>query len=120
MRIFQFIEEYCKDLVQDAKVKRALLDLSEFPHDGFAEDVEGNKVPVVYVDGESVPISDFFSLDKADFCHVWKLPSAEETYDSYMSLVVVLEGEEAINRVRNAILEEKKRLETDVELVSTI
>lgn len=120
MRIFQFIEEYCKDLVQDAKQKKALVDLSEFPHDGFSEDVEGNRVPVVYIDGESVPVSDFFSMDKNDFCHVWKLPSAQETYDSYMGLLEILEGEEAVNRIRNAILEEKKRLETDVELVSTV
>jgi len=120
MRIFQFIEEYCKDLVEKAKQRKSLLDLSEFPHDGFTTDVEGNKIPVVYVDGESVPVSDFFSMDKNDFCFTWKLPSASETYDAYMSVLEITEGEEVVNRIRNAILAEKEKLSKDVELVSAI
>ena len=120
MRIFQFIEEYCKDLVEKSKQKKSLLDLSEFPHDGFIDDVEGNKIPVVYIDGESVPVSDFFTMDKRDFCHTWKLQSASETYDAYMSVLEISEGEEVVNRIRNAILAEKEKLAVDVELVSTI
>ena len=120
MRIFQFIDEYCKDLVEDVKRKKSLVDLSEFPHDGFSEDVEGNKIPVVYVDGESVPISDFFTLDKNDFVHTWKLPSAGEIYDEYINVVEITEGADALNRIRNAILLEKKKLENDCELVTSI
>lgn len=118
--VFQFIEEYCQDLVKKAKTKSALLDLSEFPHDAFIEDLTGAKIPVIFIDGESVPIHDIFSMSKNDFLHVWKLPSAERDYENYMGLVEVLEGEDAINRIRNSINIEKKRLSEDIDLVSAI
>lgn len=120
MTIFRFIDEYCQDLVAEARRKKELIDLSEFPHDGFIEDVDNNTIPVVYIDGESVPVSDFFVLDKSDFLHTWNLPSAEETYNAYISVLEILEGEEALNRVRNAIMAERERLAADVELVSSI
>lgn len=120
MRIFKFIEQYCQDLVKEARQKKSLVDLTEFPHDGFTEDIEGNKIPVVYIDGESVPVSDFFTMDKSDFLNTWKLNSANEMYDNYMSALEILEGEEVINRVRNAILDEKARLAADIELITCV
>ncbi len=120
MKIFQFIEEYCQDLVKKAKEKASLIDLSEFPHDGFLEDITGARIPVIYVDGESVPVSDLFSMDKRDFVNTWKLPSSAQEYDNYMGLMLVLEGEDVINRIRNLVNAEKKRLSEDVELVSSI
>ena len=120
MKIFQFIDKYCQDLVEESKKKKSLIDLSEFPHDGFDEDIEGNTVPVVNIDGTLVPVSDFFTMDKADFVNVWKLDSAADTYDSYMSVLEVLEGEDAVNRIRNSILAEQQRLASDVELVTSV
>lgn len=120
MTIFQFIEKYCDDLVKEAKMKKALIDLSEFPHDGYVQDVAGSVIPVIYIDGESVPIGDILSLDKRDFVNTWKLPSAAEEYNNYMGLVSILEGEDALNRIRNMINAEKKRLSTDIELVTSI
>ena len=120
MKIFQFIEEYCQDLVKAAREKKALIDLTEFPHDGVEFDIEGNKIPVVYVDGESIPVSDFFTMDKTDFLNTWKLKSAEEMYNNYISALEILEGEDAVNRIRNAILCEKERLAKDVELITCI
>lgn len=120
MRIFEFIDKYCKDLVDEYKKKQQLIDLSEFPHDGVITDIEGKQIPVVFVDNESIPVSDFFTLDKLDFLHTWKTPSAEEAYNNYVSAVEILEGEEALSRVRNAILVEKERLAQDVQLITEI
>lgn len=120
MKIFQFIDKYCQDLVEESKRKKALVDLSEFPHDGFDDDIEGNTVPVVNIDGTLVPISDFFTMDKSDFVNVWKLDSASETYDSYLNVLEVLEGAEAVNRIRNAMLSAQQQLEADVELVTAV
>ena len=120
MKIFQFIEKYCQDLITEARQKKQLVDLSEFPHDGVETDIEGNRIPVVYVDGESVPVSDFFTIDKNDFVNTWKLKSAAEMYSNYISALEILEGEEAVNRIRNAILCEKERLAQDVELVTCV
>lgn len=120
MKIFQFIEQYCQDLVSEYKAKRSLVDLSEFPHDGIVEDIEGNRIPVVYIEGQSVPISDFLTMDKADFCDTWRLQTAGDTYSEYIGLLEILEGEEAVNRIRNSMLAEKERLSVDVEMITSV
>lgn len=120
MKIFAFIEQYCQDLVEEYKRKKKLIDLSEFPHDGVVKDVEGNVIPVVFVDNENVPVSDFFTLDKSDFVNTWKTPSAGSAYDNYVSAVEILEGDEALSRVRNAIMAERERLSEDVRLITEI
>ena len=120
MRIFQFIEKYCQDLVEAAKVKRELIDLEEFPHDAVIEDVEGKRIPVVIVDSESIPVSDCFTMDRKDFLFTWKLPNAGEAYDNYVSALEILEGEDAVSRIRNAILAEQERLSHDVELITEV
>lgn len=120
MRIFQFIDEYCQDLVEEHNAQKALLDLSELPHDGFVTDASDSVVPVIFIDGESVPVSDVITSDRDDFVNMWKLPSAGETYDNYMALLEITEGADVVNRIRNKILGEQSRLSSDIELMTTI
>lgn len=120
MRIFEFIDKYCQDLIRKRKEQSKLIDLTEFPHDAVIKDNDGEDVPVVYIDSESVPISDILTLDKADFVYAWKLPSAANVYTEYMNLMEILEGEEVLFKVRNAILNAKRELESDVELVTSV
>lgn len=116
MKIFQFISEYCQDLIDAAKLKRKLVDLGEYPHDDVITDSDGNHVPVVIVDGNNIPVIDFFTMDKSDFCNAWKTPSAGEAYDNYISALCILEGADVIDRIRNAILAETESLSKDVEM----
>ena len=120
MNIFQFIAEYCQDLVKDIKKEKEMIDLSTFAHDAIITDSEGNKVPVVIVDTLEIPVSDFLSLDKQDFLAQWKSLNAAEAYDNYISALEILEGAEALTRVRHAILSERARLSEDVDLVTMI
>lgn len=120
MRIFEFIDKYCQDLVVSAKQARDLIDLSEFAHDAIVSDAEGNKIPVVCIDGHDIPVSDFLTMDKADFTNVWRSQNCAEAYDNYISALEILEGEEALSRIRKAILAERERLSADVELVTEL
>lgn len=118
MRIYEFIDKYCSDLVEKRNKMAALVNLEEFPHDDVVDDDDGNKVPVVLVDGNAIPVADFLTMDKADFLSVYKTQGCEEAFDNYVSALVILEGEEALSRIRNMILREAQRLEEDAELVS--
>ena len=120
MKIFQFISEYCQDLVDEVKLQRQLVDLSEYPHDSIITDAEGNDIPVVVVDSQNIPVSDFLTLDRSDFLAAYNLPSAAEAFDNYMDAFEILEGPEALNRIRNAILAEKDRLAQDVQLITEV
>lgn len=116
MRIFGFITQYCTDLVEAAKMKRKLVDLGEYPHDDIIKDADGKDVPIVLVDGNEIPVADFFTMDRADFVHAWKTPSAGDAYDNYVSALYILEGADVIDRIRNAILKETEMLEKDVDM----
>lgn len=115
MTIFKFIEEYCKDIVDEFHKKKDLVDLSEFPHDGMDSDPDGRQVPVVYSGNFNIPLSDFFTLPRKDFLDVWKHDEAAETYDNYIRGVEMLEGEDVVNRVRNQILRARAHMEESVE-----
>lgn len=120
MMIFEFIAKYCQDLVDATKLKTSLIDLGDYPHDDVVTDAEGKPVPVCYVDGNSIPIADFFTMEKADFCNAWKTPSAAEAYDNYIGALCILEGADVIYRIRNAIMSEAEELSKEVELVMSM
>ena len=120
MFIFQFIEDFCRDIVEKVSVEKQLVDLSEFPHDGTITDAEGNIIPIVAVDGVDIPVSDFLTLDKVDFTAVWKTPNMAEAFDNYISTLEIIEGEEAVSRIRKNIMNERDRLSQDVELTSFV
>lgn len=120
MRIYEFIDKYCDELVKKRKKLEALISLEEFPHDDIIDDDDGNKIPVVVVDGNAIPVSDFLTLDRKDFLAVYKTQGCPEAFDNYVSALTILEGEEAISKIRSMILQETKRLEHDVELITSI
>ncbi len=116
MSIHGFIERYCKDIIRKNAQKTSLIDMSSYQYDDIIVDEDGVQVPVVYIDGTAVPVQDFFCMDKDDFCKAYVLPSAGEVYDSYLSAYIILEGEEALNEIRNAIRAEADRLNSEVNL----
>lgn len=120
MRIFEFIDKYCTDLVDAAKESESLIDLAEFPHDCIIIDQSGCKVPIVVVDCVDIPVADFLTLDKVDFLKIHNTPNAAQEFDNYVSTFTILEGVEAVMKIRNVIEAEKARLEKDVELITTI
>lgn len=112
MKIFQFMEEYCQDLLKADKERKELLDMTVFPHDGVEQSPDGKDVPVVYVGDLSVPVSEFFTMSRDDFLYTYKDPKAAECYDNYVSALEIIEGEDVINMVRNSILAAKSDIPT--------
>lgn len=112
MRIFQFMEEYCKDLIEADRERRELMDMTVFPHDGVEQSPDGKDVPVVYVGDLTVPVSEFFTMTKEDFVFTYKDPKSAECYDNYVSALEIIEGEDVINRVRNEIMAAKNDIPT--------
>ena len=116
MRIFEFIDKYCQDLVEANNASRQLVDLSEFPHDDVITDLEGKKIPIVIAEGHEIPINDFFTSTRDDFMRMWQFPSAGQVYDNYNEALEILEGEDVIDHVRKVMAQERERLSTQVSL----
>lgn len=112
MKIYEFMEKYCQDLLEKDKQRKELIDMTTFPHDGIEQSPDGRDVPVVYVGNLSVPVSEFLCMTKADFTYVYKDPMAAECYDNYVSALEIIEGEDVINMIRNRVMAARKELPT--------
>ena len=110
MRMYAFIEQYCSDILEEVQERKQIIDLTGFPYDELVTDSEGKLYPAINIDGVMVPLNDLFILERSDFISEWKLPSAAESYDNYMSNMEVLEGEEAVAKIRLALKAEADRL----------
>lgn len=115
MKLFTFIDEYCSDLIQNARRTCELIDLGTFPHDDIITGEDGVQVPVIYVNGVTIPITDIFNNERPDFALAYPSPECLEAYDNYLSNVTLLEGPDAIMRVRKSIEASLNKLNDDLE-----
>lgn len=121
MKIFEFIDKYCDDLVKASNIKKDLIDLTEFQHDLVIEDPEtGESIPAVLVDSIPVPVQDFLTMDLKDFVALHNTPEAAQIYEMYMESICAIEGEDVVSEISRRILAERARINEDVALVLTI
>ncbi len=110
MRITEFAETYCAELM-DRYRKTKPLDLFEgYPYDEIIYDDE-TPVKVVNTQSGQIPIADILGMPRDDFAKVYPDEDSLTAYDKYMAMFVFLEGEEAVNQIRDAIALEASRLE---------
>lgn len=111
MKIREFTDKYCMDILKESKQRKSLLDTGDFGYDNIVEDVDGTPVKIVYAGIEEIPIADILSLGKADFMKIHPSIDASEVYDNYIDSIIVLEGEEALSHIRNEMMRERARIE---------
>ena len=115
MRIHEFMDKYCQDLIEKSRERSKLVDLETLPHDGIEYDIEGNAVPVVYVDNMTIPVHDFVTEDRSDFIKLHVTPSAGEAFDNYISALEIIEGVDVINKLRKAMEAEKENIDAAID-----
>lgn len=120
MKIKEFIKTYCSDMVKSYSNNKKLVDWTTLPYQEMGEDTDGNPTPVVYIDGEQVPVKDFVAYDKTDFVSIHKMPSAGEIYDNYISSLVILEGADVINQYRDRMKKEAEQIKNDIDTYALI
>lgn len=114
MKIYEFIDKYCQDILRDVRETGDLYGLDDLPNEGYKTTANGRKIPIVYIDGFQVPISDILTLDKEDFMKAYgSLPSALEVYNHYIEVVQLTEGEEVIAYIRNQVRANIQKIETE-------
>lgn len=120
MRIFEFIDKYCSEIVKAAREKKELLDLTAFPFDDFMTDNDGVTYPAILVDTILIPIEDIFTLNRDDFVRIHTVPHAGEAYDNYVANLCILEGEDAVSHIRLVLQAESRRVKESVEKAKLI
>ena len=121
MRIGEFVEKYCKDLLELRREADSLITLSEFPHDCEITDSSGRNVPAINVGGTAIPLVEIFTNTKDDFCYQFKdVSGAEEAYDNYMRAVTLLEGPDVILITRRNLELQQKKLAEEIDFLGKV
>ncbi|MCM1440599.1 MAG: hypothetical protein NC131_15590 [Roseburia sp.] len=111
MRIREFVDTYCADLKSLFENTASILDEEyDLPFEDEIEDDAGNTMKVVYAGTTPIPILDIITSDRSDFVKLYPTFEARELYDSYIGALTLLEGEEAVYHIRNAMRMEQERI----------
>lgn len=110
MRIDEFAQTYCQDLLELYKDKKSILDDYDLPYDDIIDDDEGTPIKVVYVGTKAIPITDIVSCTRDDFAQLYPDFESRELYDRYIDQLTIFEGEEAVMHIRNTMKREQERV----------
>lgn len=111
MRIREFVDKFCADLKSLYENTASILDEEyDLPFDDEIEDDSGNSMKVVYAGTLAIPILDIITSDRSDFVKMYPTFEARELYDNYIGALTLLEGEEAVYHIRNAMRLEQERI----------
>lgn len=120
MRIREFTDKHCMDIVKESKQVASYLDSDDFSYDAVIEDIDGTPIKIIYAGPDEIPISDVLTLDKKDFIKIHPTLEASEAYDNYVESIIMLDGEEALSFIRNEVMKERSKIETYSKFVDSI
>jgi len=110
MKLKEFIEKYCADIMAEAAKQKALVPEIEFTYDTIIKDEEGYPVKVIEVEGFYVDITDILSLSENDFVQKYPQEAAIEAYRRYLENFIIIEGEEVLEMVRRRVASSQDKI----------
>lgn len=112
MRMKEFVDKYCADIKALYSDTRSLLKEDyDLPFDDEIEDDSGQMVKVVYAGTTAIPILDIITCEKSEFARLYPDFECRELYEQYISGLIMLDGEEAVHRIRNSIQRERDKID---------
>ena len=111
MKILEFAKTYCADIIEAAKRAADLLDYEGFSYDEIIREDDGTYVKVINTENYVIPLEDVLGLSRDEFQRIWPHQECVDAYDTYVSNLVILEGEEVLTHVRNQLRLEQERIE---------
>lgn len=111
MTIREFASQYCSDIIADAEKRSEMFDLSGFSYDEIIKEEDGTEVRVVNTSNYQIPITDILGMDRTEFARVWPYTECLDAYDTYVSNLIIVEGEAALTAVRNMLSREQEKIE---------
>lgn len=110
MNIREFASKYCADIIADSKKRSEMFELSGFSYDEIITEDDGTEVRVVNTPNYQIPITDILGMDRAEFARIWPYTECTMAYDTYVSNLIIVEGEEALTAVRNMLSHEQEKI----------
>ncbi len=110
MKLMEFVDKYCSDLVEHYQEKNKALELDDLPYDDIIEDDTGEKIKVVYAGQKAIPVMDIISSTREDFAVLYPDFESRELYDRYIEQLVFWDGEEAVRHIQLMMRREQERV----------
>lgn len=110
MKIKEFVELFCQDIIAEVKVKKEVTPDITFTYDYTVPLEDGTEAKVINAGGYEIDINDILTLSEQDFSKAYPGAPAMEAYRNYLSNFIILEGEEILQIVRNNILRANQRI----------
>lgn len=112
MNIKQFMEIYCQDILEQAKIKKEFVSEDIFTYDRIKLTEDGARVKIVdSAAGDEIDIEDIITLDEEQFSKAYPGQAALDTYRAYINNFIIIEGEQMLEVIRNQILKSKERID---------
>ena len=116
MFIQEFARVFCSDIIERSKSLNIDSLVADFPYDDIIYDEDGTPVKVVNSHCVQIPLIDILALNRSEFAKLHPDEESLNVFDRYISSIEMFEGEEAVNRVRNAVRREMERLDSYADL----
>lgn len=91
-------------------MRSSMFDLSGFSYDEIITEEDGTKVPVINTVNYQIPLMDILGLSRSEFAKPWPYQECLEAYDTYVSNLSILEGEDALAAIRKQVTLEQERI----------
>lgn len=116
MEIEEFTKVYCADILKQVEDRNKFMGEDDgLPFDDIIKDDSGNMLRVVFSGTRNIPIFDIIDMTLEDFRQIYSSSDDLETRRRYLDSIILLEGEEALNALRNRTRAEIKKIETFAE-----
>lgn len=96
-------------------------DEPEFTYDELIELEDGSMIKVVYdEDSNQIRVEDIITLTEGDFIEAYPAKASLEMYKQYLSNFIILQGEEALTALRDAILASQTKIDKFADIAEGI
>lgn len=112
MLMKEFIEKYCADIKAVYMERPHILDDFDLPYDDEIEDDSGQLMKVIYCGEKAIPIMDILTSTREDFARLYPSFECRELYDRYVDSLIMLEGVDALNHIKEVMNREKERIQS--------
>lgn len=103
MKIPEFIEKYCSDILEQKRIRSTLIDYEGFPYDDIIME-DDKAVQVLYCDDRTIPLADILFLSRVDFIKTYPTFNCRSLYDNYINSLDIVDGADAVLQYRTAVL----------------
>lgn len=112
MKIPEFIQIYCKDIIDDVSANGDFIASDDYSYDEYVEDEFGKLEKAIFVGENPILVKDILFLCEKDFIHKYSKQDELNARNNYLKSFIILYGEDVLKKTRLRVEEFKRNAKT--------